>query len=231
MTPKQVGYLTDRIQEQYPKAQLGHVHPTDTNPHGLAARVLHFWVPELVSVPADIAMEALRRYGRTERYGNPPTPEDMTRQCEAVQDERDRLEAQAKLAAENHKAMEAWARHVKTHGWPRREPMPSDIVGQVLEEAAHDPWARAHLTMHEKFLNRPGQEAGAIAYCEIMAREQPENREAWLREAVMYQRWQHEAPRTPGEPPPQRRPVPMMTGTPIYELQEAYTREPGDDDE
>jgi hypothetical protein len=151
------------------------------------------WCPRLAAIPLDVAFEALTQYARKQRGNYPPSLEDLLTHCEEVQDERHRAVVQARRAADDQLAMQAWQKAQTTLEAERRLRPVVDPITHVLENAVHDPWAYGHSLMHEKGVNRPGREADAAAFCEAMAVDHPDDRDMWRAEAWWWQQGAHGA--------------------------------------
>jgi hypothetical protein len=174
MTPKQVTQLTDRINTWWPQAKIS------------PELSMHIWTPRFAGVPAEIVVDALKRYASAKQVQYPPSADELFAVCEEIEDERRRALVQAKREAEAKIALDAWH---KSRGFVRTgydEPNTPEVVEQVLTQVALDPWAQGHVALHDKGLNRPGRDQEAAAFCRQMAGEQPENADDWFAEAMWY---------------------------------------------
>ena len=188
------------------------------------------WQEALAAIPLDVARDALKRYARQQRNSQPPSLDDLLKHCEDIQDERHRAATQARRSEEDRKAMEAWQRAGASQSLPPASHQAQDVIGQVLQHAAHDPYALAHVEMHEAGINRPGQEEAAIAFCAHMAEEQPEHFRRWMDERHTYQLALEQRGRQDAPTSTPQRPIPIMTPVPAYVEIGDYTHEPGDED-
>jgi hypothetical protein len=186
----------------------------------------HVWEPDLYAVDKETAWEAMKRFARKARDNRAPSLDDLLALCRDIADERHRAEAKERRATDDRLAMEAWQKAYVASGQDFRQRQAADVIGQVLTHAATDAYARAHVTMNDLGVNRPGREAEAVAFCEAKALEQPEEQERWIREARLYERERLKALVTPVNG---QRYVPDMTGRTVIE-EMGEDREPGDED-
>jgi murein L,D-transpeptidase YcbB/YkuD len=219
MSPADVSIVIQRRNTWWERTALGQ------------ALVKDVWVPGLATIPLDVALEAMTRYAKAQKTPYPPSLENLVALCDEVEQDRMRAQAQERRAIADREAMIAWHKAEAAVEAQRKLHPVHDPITAVLETAAKDPWAHAHVLMHEKGINRPGREADAMAYCEAMAQDYPDDREAWLRERRLYERdlgrWE-----TPhGMRPQPVQYVPMMTGGEPSNEDGVSLREPGDEAE
>jgi hypothetical protein len=195
------------------------------------ALVKDVWVPGLATIPLDVAFEAMTRYAKAQKTPYPPSLENLVAICDEIEQDRLRAQAQERRAVTDREAMIAWHKAEAAVEAQRKLHPVYDPITAVLETVAKDPWTHAHVLMHEKGINRPGREADAMAYCEAMAQDYPDDREAWLRERRLYERDLGRTLTAHDMQPQPVRYVPMMTGGWPSNEEAVSLREPGDEED
>jgi hypothetical protein len=177
MNAAQVHALTDRINDWW-RGKVGITEGLRTN----------IWQAALVSIPADVGMEAVRRYAEEQHTTYPPSVKDILRWSEDITDERHRAQIRMRQAEDKGIEADAWQKAYAARELRASQVHAADTLGVALANAAHDPWARGHVEMFDLGVARPGREAEAAEFCRKKAADEGPDAADWSKEAVWYQR-------------------------------------------